>query len=80
MAWSTASSWPPRTDRDAVIDDTLAHMQADLHEILTVYFGADATEAQANELAARIKARYPNVEVEVVEGGQPYYAYIISAE
>ncbi len=67
-------------DREAVIDDTLAHMQADLHEILTVYFGADADEAHANELAARIKAKYPRVEVEVVEGGQPYYAYIISAE
>jgi uncharacterized protein len=67
-------------DREAVIDDTLARMQADLHEILTVYFGADATEDHANELAARIKAKYPNVEVEVVAGGQPYYAYIISAE
>jgi DAK2 domain fusion protein YloV len=68
------------TEQTAVIDETLAHMQAELHEILTVYYGSDASEAQAIELAARIKSRHPNVEVEVVAGGQPYYAYIISAE
>ncbi len=67
-------------DRASVIDDTLAHMSAGQHEILTIYFGADVTEAQANELAARIRTSYPNLEVEVVEGGQPYYAYILSAE
>jgi dihydroxyacetone kinase-like predicted kinase len=68
------------SDRTAVIDETLARMQADQHEILTIYYGADADEADARALAERITARFPNLEVEVVEGGQPYYAYIISAE
>jgi DAK2 domain fusion protein YloV len=68
------------TEMDAVVRETLAGMQAEQREILTIYFGANVTAAQAEELKQRITALYPKLEVEVVEGGQPFYAYIISAE
>jgi uncharacterized protein len=68
------------SDVNAVARDTLSRMQVEQYEIVTVYYGADITLAQANEMAQRIKEQFPAQDVEVVEGGQPFYAYIISAE
>ncbi len=65
---------------ETVVRDTLARMQTERYEILTVYFGADVTRAEAEAMAQRIKEQYPEQEVEIVEGGQPFYAYIVSAE
>ena len=68
------------SDMAAVMRETLARMHADQYEILTVYYGADIPVATANATAQRIKEQFPGQEIEVVEGGQPFYAYIISAE
>lgn len=68
------------TDLEQVVFDTLGRMHAADREILTVYYGEDVTRAQAEEMARKIKERLPEQEIEVVEGGQPFYAYIISAE
>jgi dihydroxyacetone kinase-like predicted kinase len=58
----------------------LDQMGIDDLEIITLYFGNRLTGATAEGLANAIRARHANVEVEVVEGGQPHYDYIISAE
>ena len=50
------------------------------YEILTIYYGEDVTRQEADETAKRIKARYSHLEIEVVNGRQPYYAYILSVE
>ena len=63
-----------------VIYDTTQRMHIDTHEIVTLYYGADVTLAEAQETAKQIKQRYSQLEIEVVDGGQPYYAYIIAAE
>jgi dihydroxyacetone kinase-like predicted kinase len=49
-------------------------------ELVTVYSGSGVTPSDAQALAGKIRQRYPNVEVELVNGGQPFYDYIISAE
>ncbi len=49
-------------------------------EVVGIYYGADATEEDAEELAAFIEENYPDCEVEVQSGGQPLYYYIISVE
>lgn len=49
-------------------------------EVIGIYYGADATEDDAEELAAFIEENYPDCEVEVQSGGQPLYYYIISVE
>jgi hypothetical protein len=67
-------------DADAVIREALSHAHPEDHEIITLYFGADATQASAEEVRARINAWYANCEVEIVNGGQPYYTYIMSVE
>ncbi|MFC7685460.1 DAK2 domain-containing protein [Ureibacillus sp. GCM10028918] len=49
-------------------------------EIVTVIYGEDATKAQANELASFIEENYPDAEVEIVEGKQSLYPFILSVE
>lgn len=49
-------------------------------EIITVLYGEDATEQQANELASFIEEHYPEAEVEIVEGKQALYPFILSIE
>lgn len=49
-------------------------------EFVTVYYGEDVAEADANEAAAAIGGCFPEAEVSVVDGGQPVYYYMISVE
>jgi DAK2 domain fusion protein YloV len=63
-----------------VVLDLLTKVELDLYEIVTLYFGREISADQAGMLADRIKSRYPDLEVEVHNGGQPHYHYIISLE
>lgn len=65
---------------EAVVEALLERMEAAALEIITLYYGADISRDEAEALAARLQDRYPEQEFEVVEGGQPHYFYIISAE
>ena len=49
-------------------------------EIVTVIYGEDATEEQANELASFIEENFADAEVEIVEGKQSLYPFILSVE
>jgi DAK2 domain fusion protein YloV len=49
-------------------------------ELLTVYRGADVSEADGDAFGAHISATYPRALVEVVVGGQPHYDFVISVE
>ena len=49
-------------------------------EFITVYYGEDVTEAEANAAAETITGNFPDTEVSVVAGGQPVYYYMISVE
>jgi len=67
---------------DEVIDVVLEALQksgAPEAELITLYWGAEAEAATTEALAARIRERY-GIEVELVDGGQPHYDYIISVE
>jgi dihydroxyacetone kinase-like predicted kinase len=67
-------------DAAQVTREALTRMGAERHEIVTIYYGEDTEVAGAQTMAQQIKSWFPAVEIEVVNGGQPYYAYIISAE
>ncbi len=67
-------------DITTTIRETLEKMEIEERELLTLYYGADTTEVEADETAHCIQQWYPHLEVEVVPGGQPHYFYIISAE
>jgi DAK2 domain fusion protein YloV len=68
------------TDLETVVIDTLKRMNTENYEIITVYYGTEVNGEQAAEMARHIKEQFPAQEIEAVEGGQPFYAYIISAE
>lgn len=68
---------------DDVMEGTKELIKAsikDESEVVGIYYGADATEESAEELAAFIEENFPDCEVEVQSGGQPLYYYIISVE
>ncbi len=49
-------------------------------ELITLYYGAESSEEEAQEIAAAVCEKYEEIEVEVEYGGQPIYYYFISVE
>ena len=60
--------------------DMIREMVDEESEIVSLYYGSDVTEDDANELAKKVEKAHPDVEVEVYPGGQPIYYYIASVE
>ena len=48
--------------------------------IISIYYGSDSSEEAAEEIASLIQEKHPDVEVEINNGGQPIYYYVISVE
>ncbi len=48
--------------------------------IVSIYYGSDSSEEAAEEIASLIQEKHPDVEVEINNGGQPIYYYVISVE
>lgn len=67
-------------DDAAVTLEVLDEASAGDYEVVTVYFGQDITQKDAAALGDQIKAIYPSLEVDVHDGGQAYYPYILSLE
>ncbi len=67
-------------DLQDVAYEMVAEMMNDNYELISVYYGDDIDEAQANELAERIRTNFEGCDVELQYGGQPIYSYIVSAE
>ena len=66
--------------KENVAVTTVDAMMTDDAEVISIYYGADASEEKAEALAATLEEKYPDCEVEVNNGGQPIYYYIISVE
>ena len=49
-------------------------------DFISIYYGKDVSEEEANELADYIEGKYPDCETEVISGGQPMYYYYFSVE
>ncbi len=60
--------------------ELLKKAKAEDHELITLFYGEGMTHAEANRIADVIHVQYPSLEVEVQEGGQPHYQFIISIE
>lgn len=67
-------------DKDQAVLEAVKAMVNDESEIITIYYGQDIPEEEAEELAARIRKAYPQVETELQYGGQPIYYYFLSVE
>ena len=66
------------------VEDTayelLVNMIDEDSELITLYYGEETSEEEAEALASRVMESYPDVEVEVHSGNQPIYYYVISVE
>ena len=63
-----------------VLSKVLDKVNLEQTEVITIYYGADVEPAEAEQISASIREQHPQVQVEVVRGGQPHYNYIISVE
>lgn len=67
-------------DIDAVLPRVLEEMSVSDRELLSIYYGADVDQTAAEKLAQQIESLYPDLEVELLFGGQAIYHYILGAE
>ncbi|HDG5481108.1 TPA: fatty acid kinase catalytic subunit FakA [Staphylococcus aureus] len=69
-----------QSDQLTTVTELLNEMLAEDSEILTVIIGQDAEQAVTDNMINWMEEQYPDVEVEVHEGGQPIYQYFFSVE
>ncbi len=67
-------------DLDTTTKELLSQMVDEDAELISIYYGADVKEEDAQELADYVEETYPDCDVEFNYGGQPIYYYILSVE
>ena len=65
---------------DGTTKDMLAQLVNDDSELISLYYGEEVSEEEAEKLTAEIEELYPDMDVDAHMGGQPIYYYIISVE
>jgi len=65
---------------ETVLYEVMTKVDLDKTEVVTVYYGAETVQAEADSLGASLRENYPQLQVEVIKGGQPHYNYIVSIE
>ena len=68
------------TDLFKTTIDMISNLIDDESEIISIYYGQDVKEEDAQSVADKIEELYPDVEVDVNYGGQPIYYYVLSVE
>jgi dihydroxyacetone kinase-like predicted kinase len=78
-----------------LVNDRLTHAEANLesltietlssvvtadHELMTVFSGTDVAPDLAELIREQISAAFPELEIDLVDGGQPHYLFVISVE
>ena len=58
----------------------LEKAHADHFELITMFYGMDMPKTEVNSIADIVRKAYPEQEVEIQEGGQPHYQFIIAIE
>ena len=68
------------TEIEATTLDMLAQIVDDDSELISIYYGADVSEEDAEALTAKVEELYPDVDVDTHSGGQPIYYYVLAVE
>ena len=63
-----------------VLAEVLARAGLDEAEVVTIYYKGDAEKTELEPVIHSIREQYPELEIELVQGGQPHYHYIASVE
>lgn len=67
-------------DIEATTKDMLAQLVDEDSELISLYYGEDVTEEDAERFSSEIEALYPDVDIDVHSGGQPIYYYVLAVE
>ena len=67
-------------DITVAFKEMIDEMVSDDSAVVSIYWGEGSDQAKAEALGADIQEKYPDLEVEISEGGQAVYAYIVSVE
>ncbi len=67
-------------DTTGVLNEVLARLDLSEAEVITIYYGADTKPTEAEQASVGIREQHPQLQIEVVRGGQPHYNYIVSIE
>ncbi len=65
---------------DGTTKEMLEHLVDDDSELISIYYGEDVSEEDAEKLIAEIEELYPEQDVDAHSGGQPIYYYILAVE
>jgi len=63
-----------------VLNQVLSKLDLGEAEVITIYYGADTKTAEAEQINNSMREQHPQLQIEVVQGGQPHWNYIISIE
>ena len=67
-------------DIDAATEELVDALVDEDSELISIYYGEDVSSETAEALAAKLEEKYPDVDVELQNGGQPIYYYVLSVE
>ena len=62
------------------LERLLVHGRAQTCELIALYWGGELTAAEAKKIEEQIRKKFPAQEIELIEGGQPHYPFILSLE
>ena len=68
------------TDMTEVLKDMLAQLIDDESSFISIFYGEDVSEEDANQFGAYVEETYPACDVDITFGGQPIYYYVLSVE
>ena len=68
------------TDMNTVTIEMLEKMIDEDTEMVSIYYGSESSEEEAEVILEAIEEKYPDVDIEINDGGQPIYYYVISVE
>ena len=68
------------SDIAGVAGDTVSKMMNQESELISIYYGSDVKEEDAESFRAQMADRYPDCDIELQYGGQPIYYYVMSVE
>lgn len=63
-----------------VAEEMLAELTDEDSELISIYYGEDVSDEEAEAFVAKVEASYPEVDVDAHRGGQPIYYYVVAVE
>jgi len=67
-------------DPTRVVLKAFEHFPTEDYEIVTIYCGADADQQKVEQLLTALEKQYPHLEIEVIQGDQPHYSFVLAVE